>query len=266
MFGQWKEICFVVLIAYAVIGNAETSDTLQEQVNGDLESSKFTHSSVQAQVHFDSNFFEKVHLDNSQYKLSETISFSIDAPRALEFGIRGAAMFGPGDPTNDMLGAGFFARVQMTPQWTLGIGFDQLNFDVETPIDAVGLRAPEEDADGMSDSLSGWVERSGTINDHFKWFLGAGASYASLSVGEVTGMTNEGDPYHLINDISSEFTLLGEAGIRFKLFGSLSFEAAARTQQHFGDWEFQEVNSGRDGTIDNYRTIGLWLGISIRIR
>jgi len=189
-----------------------------------------------------------------------------DGPKALEIGVRRAAMFGPGDPTNDMLGGGAFIRMRTAPGWGLGLGLDQLNYDVETPIDAVGLRAPESDADGTSNAVSAWVERHGTLSRQWEWFAAAGASYVSVDVGDLPGTTNDGSPYLLTNDISSEYTVFADFGLRVEAFSRLRLEAGARIEQRFGDWKFQETVSGREGTLDDYATMGLWLGFSYRFR
>ena len=160
--------------------------------------------------------------------------------RPIEIGVRGAGMFGPGDPTNDMLGAGVFGRVRMAPGWAVGIGLDQLNYDVETPIGAVGLEAPDADAAGKSNALSGWIERNGLISRRLEWFAAGGASYVSVDVGPLSGTTDAGQPYMLTNDISNE--------------------------RRFGDWQFKETVSGREGSLDDYGATGLWLGISYRFR
>ena len=97
--------------------------------------------------------------------------------RPIEIGVRGAGMFGSGEPTNDMIGAGVFGRIRLAAGWAVGIGLDQLNYDVETPIAAVGLKAPEADAAGKSNALSGWIERNGSISRRLEWFAAVGASY-----------------------------------------------------------------------------------------
>ncbi len=186
--------------------------------------------------------------------------------RPIEIGVRGAGMFGPGDPTNDMLGAGVFGRVRTAPGWAVGIGLDQLNYDVETPIGAVGLKAPDADATGKSNALSGWIERNSLISPRLEWFAAAGASYVSVDVGSLSGTTDAGQPYMLTNDISNEFSLFADFGLRLEPATGLRLEAGARIERRFGDWQFKETVSGREGSLDDYGTMGLWLGISYRFR
>ena len=185
---------------------------------------------------------------------------------AIEVGIRGAGMFGPGDPTNDMLGAGVFLRYRVNPGWAIGVGIDQLNYDVETPIAAVGLSAPEADADGTSDALSVWLERTGRLSRRWEWFAGVGASYVSVDVGPLEGNTHDGAPYSLVNDISDEATVFLDFGVRFEPFDRFRLEAGGRMEQRFGDWTFRETESGLEGAWDDYRTAGVWIGFSYRVR
>ena len=184
--------------------------------------------------------------------------------RPIEIGVRGAGMFGPGDPTNDMLGAGMFGRIRTAPGWAVGIGLDQLNYDVETPTDAVGLKAPEADAEGKSNALSVWIERNGLISRRLEWFAAGGASHVSVDVKPISGTTDEGNAYMLTNDISNEYTMFADLGLRLEPAAGLRLEAGARIERRFGDWQFTDIVSGQNGSLDDYGTSGLWLGISYR--
>ncbi len=186
--------------------------------------------------------------------------------RPIEIGVRGAAIFGPGEPTNDMVGAGVFGRVRMAPGWAVGIGLDQFNYDVETPIGAVGLKAPEADASGKSNALSGWIERNRLISRRLEWFAAAGASYVSVDVEPLSGTTDAGHSYMLTNDISNEFSLFADFGLRLEPATGLRLESGVRIERRFGDWKFKDTVSGREGSLDDYGTTGLWLGISHRFR
>ena len=113
--------------------------------------------------------------------------------------------------------------------------------------------------------LSGW-NGPGGCRDGWEWFAGVGASYVSVDVGPLEGITHDGASYSLVNDISDEATAFLDFGVRFEPFDRLRLEVGARMEQRFGDWTFRETESGREGAWDDYRTSGVWIGFSYRVR
>src|SRR5688572_5622915 len=87
------------------------------------------------------------------------------ADGAFDLGVRANVLVGNGEPTNDMLGYGIFARFRVGDGWRVGVGVDHApEFDVEGIAGLVGQSQDPAvdtiDAKGSSTVVRGWLERS----------------------------------------------------------------------------------------------------------
>ncbi|HEY8240354.1 MAG TPA: hypothetical protein VIH35_02860, partial [Kiritimatiellia bacterium] len=61
------------------------------------------------------------------------------ADKPWQVGIRGMITAANGEPANDMIGAGVFARKRTAGPYLVGLSIDQYTFDFEEPARIVGL-------------------------------------------------------------------------------------------------------------------------------
>jgi hypothetical protein len=183
-----------------------------------------------------------------------------------EVGVRYVLVTAGGEPANDMMAGGVFARFRLNERWRVGAALDSMSGDYERPYELVGLTSPEE-IDGTIDSLlvSGWIERVyGKPQRKLRWFWTAGLGFTSPDVDDVTGPTSGGGTFEIATDPGSETIVSVTGGLR-RLFGRRwGFEAAARFDHHFADWDVVDRVSGMTGSVDDYTSIGLHLGILFR--
>ena len=108
------------------------------------------------------------------------------------------------------------------------------------------MKAPDADAGGKSNAIFCWIERFGNVSESWEWFSNIGASHVGVTVGALQGTTNSQNPYLLTIDISCEYTVFGEVGLRRKFANEFRFEVGTRIEQRFGDWTFKDTVSGKE--------------------
>ena len=76
------------------------------------------------------------------------IAIGCDAATAedhgFDVGVRGVVIVGDGQPANDMIGYGAVGRWEFRESWHLGLAFDSVTFDYETPYRVLGIDSVEE--------------------------------------------------------------------------------------------------------------------------
>ena len=195
-----------------------------------------------------------------------TTAHATDTESRFEVGLRLMLVTAGGTPANDMMAAGIYGKYRFREKWRVGFAVDSLTGDYERPYEVVGLESSEE-IDSTIDSvvLSGWIEREyGRSGRKLRWFWTAGLGFASPDTDDVTGPTSTGGMFDITTDAGSE-TLVGvSAGLRRIFARRWQFEAAVRADHHFTEWVIIDRVSGQTGTIDDYTTHGLQVGIAYR--
>ena len=191
-------------------------------------------------------------------------------PGDWELGFQGNAMFGSGEPANDILGYGIFVKKQINQRAKVAGGIDIISgADFEDP--ALYLRIPTPAGTKPNDSkydstgLSVWYEQAfgSTINKGFFWKAGAGVSNASAST--VTGATASGGTYSITTDPGTEFLVLGGLGYTTPIGKSdFLFTGSLDAQYNIADWEVTDTISGTSKSLGSYFVYGVKLGISYR--
>lgn len=190
-----------------------------------------------------------------------------DEPR-WDVGIRANIMGGTGFPTNDVLGAGAFARYRFKPAWAAGFAIDTSSeFDFERPYASVGVVQDPSvtviDAVGSSVMISGWIERQYTRQRH-EWFWTAGLGINDIDMEPATGPTDDGGTFNISTDAGTQFLVSTGGGYRRALGQHWWIEAALRLEWHEADWRVTDSVSGNTGTVDGHRLLGVGLGFGYR--
>src|SRR5688500_2913391 len=128
------------------------------------------------------------------------------ADGAFDVGVRGNVLVGNGEPTNDMIGYGLFARFRVSEGWRVGVGVDHSpEFDVEGVAALVGQTqdpaAEVIDAKASSTVVRAWLERSyPSASRRIEWFWTVGAGVGNVEVDEVSGPRAGGGPFSVDTD------------------------------------------------------------------
>jgi hypothetical protein len=192
------------------------------------------------------------------------------ADGAFDHGVRANLHVGNGEPTNDMLGYGLFARFRVGEAWRVGVGVDHSpEFDVEGVAALVGQSqdpaAEVVDAKASSTVVRAWLERSyPNASGRFEWFWTVGAGVANVEVDDVSGPRAGGGTFTVDTDAGTEIVAAGSLGLRWFFVRMVALEVAGRLDYHFADWTLQETVSGATATVDDYLVTGGHVGFTFR--
>jgi len=201
------------------------------------------------------------------------LSIAVDSARAeqgsVDVGLRGAVIIGDGQPANDMIGYGVIGRWAFRDSWHLGVAFDSVTFDYETPYRIVGIESVEEiDPSNEFSRISLMVERRyGRTGSPWSWYWTAGAGFASIDVGEnVVGTTPDGGTFEIATTADDETHFILGGGLRRALGEHWSLEGALTIQHHMTDYQLVDLVSGATGSIGSQTPYGLTLGVSFEFQ
>lgn len=192
------------------------------------------------------------------------------AEGAFDLGVRANVLVGNGEPTNDMLGYGLFARFRVGSGWRVGVGVDHApEFDVEGVAELVGQSqdpaAEVIDAKASSTVVRAWLERSyPSAGGGFEWFWTVGAGVGNVEVDDVSGPRAGGGTFTVDTDAGTEVIAAGSLGLRWFLARMVALEVAGRLDYHFADWALEETVSGATATVDDYLVSGGHVGLTFR--
>jgi hypothetical protein len=197
------------------------------------------------------------------------IAIGCDAAMAedhrVDVGVRGVVIIGDGQPANDMIGYGAVGRWEFREAWYLGLAFDSVTFDYETPYRILGIDSVEEVDPGneftrISVLIERRYERPGSP---WIWFWTAGVGFASIDVGaNAVGTTPGGQSFDIATTADDETHFIVGGGLR-RLFGEhWALEATLTLQHHTTDYQLTDLVSGATGSIASQTPYGLTLGIS----
>jgi hypothetical protein len=183
-----------------------------------------------------------------------------------ELGVTGGTTLGDGEPANDMPHYGAFARYRASDAWAARVALDYAEYDVEGPAEIVGItQDPAEgviDATAESLALSLWLERTLRVEGSaHELFLGAGAGVATIDVSDVDGPVQGGGTFDVRTEADTEYIVSLALGYRWHLGEHWLLEALARQNHHFADWQLEDRVSGARGSIDDYSSTTLTLGV-----
>ena len=188
-----------------------------------------------------------------------------DAEPRFDVGVRGLITLSKGEPANDMTGARLVGRWRISDDWRIGIAFDSLTFDYETPNRALGIVSVSV-VDGTNDlsRVALFVERRFDTRRRWDPYWVAGFGTASVDAPNVTGARAGGGAFDIATVADDEihfFTgggLLRQLGTRWWLDASFTFE------HHDTKYQLVDRISGARGSIGSHSPYGIALGASYR--
>ena len=189
---------------------------------------------------------------------------------AFDLGVRANVLVGNGEPTNDMLGFGLFARFRVGSGWRVGVGVDHTpEFDVEGIAALVGQSqdpaADVIDAKGSATVVRAWLERSyPSAGGGFEWFWTVGTGVGNVEVDEVSGPRAGGGTFTVDTDAGTEWIAAGSLGLRWFFVRMVALEVAGRLDYHFADWALEETVTRTTTTVDDYLVTGGHVGLTFR--
>lgn len=192
------------------------------------------------------------------------------AEGAFDLGARANVLVGNGEPTNDMLGYGIFARFRVSEGWRVGVGVDHApEFDVEGVAALVGQAqdpaAEVIDAKASSTVVRAWLERSYPgASRRFEWFWTVGAGVGNVEVDDVSGPRAGGGTFTVDTDAGTEIVAAASLGLRWFFVRRVAVEVAGRLDYHFADWNLEERVSGATSTVEDYLVTGGHVGLTYR--
>jgi hypothetical protein len=186
-----------------------------------------------------------------------------------DLGLRFIVGAGNGEPANDMMGRGVFARYRLDADWLLGGAVDEFVFDFEGPAALLGLQqslaVDTIDTDATRTSITIWAERE--LGGDDRWlqpFALFGGGVGLMDADDVTGPLEGGGTFDITTDPGTEFLLFAGLGVRARLARHVTLEVAARADYHLADWKLLDRVSNREAKIGSYHAIGGYVGLTWR--
>lgn len=195
------------------------------------------------------------------------ISFQAEASEKSRFdmGLRGGTNLADGEPANDMPWFGVYGHYRLSDNYLLGIGLDNSSFDFERPAKLLNINYNGTvDADANLTTLSFWVEREYDLKaDKLMWFWSAGIGVGFVDVDDATGPIVGGGQYNIKTDANTEVIPGIGLGLRWHLNRTFAITSNVRFEYHVADWDVKDQVSGIKGSVDNYLTSGIFLGMEV---
>jgi len=73
-----------------------------------------------------------------------------------------------------------------------------------------------------------------------------------------------GGTFNIATDAGTEFAVLAGIGYSASLTENLNFNASVDARENFADWKLTDSVSGASGSVGNYLTYGLRIGLNYR--
>jgi hypothetical protein len=183
-----------------------------------------------------------------------------------ELGFRGVVLLGKGTPANDMIGEGLIGRFALRDAWRLGVAFDSVTFDYETPNKTLGIPAISV-VDGINEwrRVSVLVERRLESERRWRWHWLAGLGYADVDpVDNVTGQRADGGTFDIVTAADDELHVFAGGGAHREIMRRWLLDATLTLEHHDTHYELVDTVSGARGTIGAQTVYGIAIGIGYR--
>lgn len=182
----------------------------------------------------------------------------------VQFGVRGNGMLGDGTPTNDVLGYGLYGNFALDDEWRVGGALDVADFDLERPWQIIGLTQASGtktvDSKSTSKTVTLWLERMHNLNSSWDWTWQVGGGFNFVDVDRASGPSQGGGTFNISTNVDTEYLLLGGLGAEYKMSQQWIITGGARIEQHFADWKLTDSVSGTQGSVGDYRLMGISIG------
>ena len=183
-----------------------------------------------------------------------------------DIGLRAVLLFSKGEPANDMMGEGVILRWRVKDAWHLGVAYDSVTFDYETPNKALGIVSASV-VDGSNDlsRTSVLIERRYETQRKWDPYWLAGVGFASADAPNVTGLRAGGGAFDIATDADDEIHVFAGGGLRRSLGERWMLDAALTFEHHTTDYEIVDRVSGSRGTIGSQSPYGITIGLSFKL-
>jgi hypothetical protein len=181
-----------------------------------------------------------------------------------DIGFRGVVLLSQGQPANDMIGEGLIARWRLRDQWYVGIAFETVQFDYETPNKILNIPAARV-TDGINDLSRTLLllERRYDTPRTWDWYWTAGVGFASVdTIANVTGARAGGGTFNIATVADDEVHLFGGGGVRRPLGEHWALETRFTVESHATDYQLVDTVSGARGSIGSHTPYGITVGVS----
>lgn len=195
---------------------------------------------------------------------------SVAAPAVeVEVGPRAMMSIAGGEPANDILNAGVYAKFRLRERWRIGAAIDFASYDFEGPAKLLGLRQDQSigviDAPTSATTVSAWIEQwLGNADSKWRWYWTGGLGFSSPDVDDVQGDLDGGGTFDITTDPGSETILSAGGGVRRVISKRWAFDLGLRADHHFADWAVMDRVSGNRATVDSYTAWGAYGGLTYR--
>lgn len=184
-----------------------------------------------------------------------------------EVGLRALALFGNGEPANDILGGGVVVNRTLRDGWYAGLALETQIFDFERVARVVGITQDPSlgDIDSRTTNtvLSAFIgRRYGADARGLQVFWTAGAGIGFPSVDDTSGPTAGGGTFDVTTDAGTEWHLLGSAGLRYAFSPRWAVDLAARLEHHAMDYQVRDRVSGNMAEVDSQSPLGFHFGFT----
>jgi hypothetical protein len=189
-----------------------------------------------------------------------------DAGPRFDVGIRGLIALSKGQPANDMMGERLIGRWRINDGWYVGVAFDTLTFDYETPNRALGIAAATV-VDGTNDlsRVSVLVERRFATNRRWDPYWVAGIGTASVDPPHnVAGARAGGGGFDITTRADDELHVYAGGGVMREVGERWLLDATFTFEHHATDYQLVDLVSGARSSIGSHSPYGLALGASFR--
>jgi opacity protein-like surface antigen len=179
--------------------------------------------------------------------------------------VRGLITLSKGEPANDMTGARLVGRWRISDDWRIGVAFDSLTFDYETPNKALGIVAVSV-VDGTNDlsRVAVFVERRFDTRRRWDPYWLAGVGTASVDAPNVAGARTGGGAFDIATVADDEIHFFAGGGLQRQVGKDWLLDATFTFEHHDTNYQLLDRISGARGSIGSHSPYGIALGASYR--
>lgn len=168
---------------------------------------------------------------------------------------------GPSSRAGDIQGYGLAMSREFGSRWRFGGAIDRLEYDLETPVHAVGIepRASDLAVDAFTKVARVSIEthyllRTGT---HWRTFVGAGLGIYEISAGEARGNRADGGTFDLEVETPTTVGLSLTVGSEWRIIRNLAGGISLSAAQTMSKYKVTDTVSGARGTISPFAPLGV---------
>jgi opacity protein-like surface antigen len=179
---------------------------------------------------------------------------------------------GPSTRAGDIQGYGVSLRRSLgaaaRSPWELELSVDRLEYDLETPVHAVGVepRATDLPVDAYTTITRGMVEvvRRFHTDARIVPFVSAGGGVWAIDVPDVSGNVEGGGTFRLRIESPTTVGLTAGAGGEWRIIERLVLRMALSFAQTTTRYRVTDVESGAVGRISPHASLGLGTQLALR--